>query len=313
MLEAHRSRRVALYESRPMGEDVHLINVFYFSAIHLLPLGAFFSGVTRSSVIACVVLYFVRIFFITAGYHCYFSHRAFQAGRVIQFVLALGAQSSGQGSALKWAAAHRHHHANAGSPTDLHAPEQCGFWYSHMGWLLNRRYERVVSSRPKYLTKFPELVWLDRYFYLPLIVLAVSAGVLLGWPGLFVSFGLSTVLTFHATFCVNSLCHMFGTRRYDVSDDSRNNWFVALVMLGGGWHNNHHRCPRSARQGVLWWEIDVTYYVLRALACFHVIGNIYEPAARMKYANGGSVAGHVEPLRPKIIFATQPKSPRGRV
>jgi stearoyl-CoA desaturase (Delta-9 desaturase) len=291
MPAAHRRTRAPRPVPQTGAGDVHLVNVFYFSFIHLLPFGAFFSGVTLSSVVACLVLYFVRIFFITAGYHCYFSHRAFRAGRVIQLILALGAQSSGQGSALKWAATHRHHHATADSPADLHSPDQRGFWYSHMGWLFNQRYEHVTSSRPKYLTKFPELVWLDRYYYLPIVVLAVLAGVSLGWPGLFVSFGLSTVLTFHATFCVNSLCHMFGTRRYDVADDSRNNWFVALVMLGGGWHNNHHRCPRSARQGILWWEIDMTYYVLRALGYFHVIRDIYEPAARTRYANSDSAAG----------------------
>jgi stearoyl-CoA desaturase (delta-9 desaturase) len=285
MPEAHRRSSAAPPEPQTGEGDVHLVNVFYFALIHLLPLGAVFSGVTRASVVACVVLYFVRIFFITAGYHCYFSHRAFQAGRVMQFILALGAQSSGQGSALKWAATHRHHHATSDSPADFHSPDQRGFWYSHMGWLLNLRYEHVITSRPKYLTKFPELVWLDRYYYLPLIGLAALTWAFLGWPGLFLSFGLSTVLTFHATFCVNSLCHMFGTRRYDVPDDSRNNWFVAIIMLGGGWHNNHHRCPRSARQGLLWWEIDITYYVLRALAYFHLIRDIYEPASRTRYAN----------------------------
>jgi stearoyl-CoA desaturase (delta-9 desaturase) len=292
MPESHQSGRAAPPESRPRDGDLHLLNVFYFAAVHLLPFGALFSGVTRPSVVACVALYFVRIFFITAGYHCYFSHRAFKAGRAVQFVLALGAQTSGQGSALKWAAAHQHHHANSDSPADLHSPARSGFWYSHMGWLFDLRYERVVTSRPKYLMKFPELVWLDRYYYLPTIALAVAAGACLGWPGLFVSYGLGTVLTFHATFCVNSLCHMFGTRRFDVSDDSRNNWFVALIMLGGGWHNNHHRYPHSARQGILWWEIDVTYYVLRALAFFHLIRDIYEPtAARAIRANGGHVAG----------------------
>src|SRR5215212_3984774 len=135
MPESRRSKRAALPESQTGADGVYLLNVFYFSLVHLLPLGAFFSGVTRASVVACVVLYFVRIFFITAGYHCYFSHRAFKAGRAVQLILALGAQSSGQGSALKWAATHRHHHANADSPADLHSPDQRGFWYSHMGWL----------------------------------------------------------------------------------------------------------------------------------------------------------------------------------
>lgn len=280
MTEPHRQGRSAVLESQPRRDAVHLVNVFYFSAVHLLPFGALLSGVTRSSVIACIVLYTVRIFFITAGYHCYFSHRAFKTSRAVQLLLALGAQSSGQGSVLKWAATHHHHHATSDSPGDLHSPMQGGFWYSHMGWLFNQRYEHVITSAPKYLTRFPELVWLGRYYYLPMIALAGVVWALLGWPGLFVSYGLSTVLAFHATFCVNSLCHMFGTRRYDTSDDSRNNWFVAIVMLGGGWHNNHHRCPRSARQGLLWWEIDVTYYVLRILAYCHLVWDVYEPPRR---------------------------------
>lgn len=287
MPEPHRKGRAALAGWRPEWEDVHLTNVIYFSVLHLLPFGAIFSGVTRSSLVACFVLYTVRIFFITAGYHCYFSHRAYKTSRVIQFILALGAQTSGQGSVLKWAATHQHHHANADAQTDLHSPVQRGFWYSHMGWLFNQRYEYVINSYPKNLTKFPELMWLNRFYYLPMTVLAILVWAFLGWPGLFVGFGLSTVLCFHATFCVNSLSHLFGTRRYDTLDDSRNNWFVALIMLGGGWHNNHHRHPRSARQGNRWWEIDVTYYGLKILALFHIIWDMHEPASpRVRSADG---------------------------
>lgn len=292
MPESREQSRAALRGSQPQADALYLPNVCYFSVIHLLPLGAFFSGVTRSSIVACFVLYTVRIFFITAGYHCYFSHRAFKASRAFQFILALGAQSSGQGSVLKWAATHHHHHANSDSAADLHSPRQRGFWYSHMGWLFNRRYEYVISSYPKGLTKFPELVWLNRYYYLPTVALAAVAWASLGWAGLFVSYGLSTVLTFHATFSVNSLCHMFGTRRYDTPDDSRNNWFVALVMLGGGWHNNHHRCPRSARQGLLWWEVDITYYVLRLLAYSNIIWDVFEPPPpRIRDEKGSGAKG----------------------
>lgn len=277
MLESHRRDASALLASEPHRDSVHLLNVFYFSVLHILPLLALLSGVNRASIIACFVLYIVRIFFITAGYHCYFSHRAYKTSRIFQLILAIGAQTSGQGSVVKWAATHHYHHANADHQADLHSPRQGGFWHSHMGWLLNQRYEYFISSFPEYLTKFPELRWLDRYYYLPAIVLAVVVGAFLGWRGLFVGFGLSTVLTLHATLSVNSLGHLFGTRRFDTLDQSKNNWFVALVMLGGGWHNNHHRYPRSARQGILWWEIDVTYYALRILAFFHIIWDLCEP------------------------------------
>jgi stearoyl-CoA desaturase (delta-9 desaturase) len=251
-----------------------------------MPFGAIFSGVSRLSIISCFVLYTVRIFFITAGYHCYFAHRSFRTSRAFQLILAIGAQASGQGGVVQWAAVHHYHHAHADSEIDLHSPLHRGFWYSHIGWLFTRRYDYLISSYPRYLTKFPELMWLDRYYYLPTITLAVLVWALFGWPGLFVGYGLSTLLTFHATFSVNSLCHLFGARPYDTADDSRNNWFVSLVMLGGGWHNNHHRFPRSARQGFLWWEIDITYYALRVLEYFHIIWDVYEPMSpRVRSAN----------------------------
>jgi stearoyl-CoA desaturase (delta-9 desaturase) len=275
-VESHRNRS-ALVEPEPRWNDIHLLNVFYFSILHVLPFCAFFSGVNRSSIVACFVLYTVRVFLVTAGYHCYFSHRSFKTSRIFQLILAIGAQTSGQGSVVKWAAMHSYHHANADSQMDLHSPRQNGFWNSHMGWLFSQRYECLTSSYPKHLTKFPELVWLDRYYYLPTIALAVLVFTIWGWPGLFVGYGLSTVFVFHATFSVNSLAHMFGTRRFDTPDDSRNNWFVSLVMLGGGWHNNHHRYPRSARQGLVWWEIDITYYLLKVLAYCHTIWDLREP------------------------------------
>jgi len=274
LAQSHRNDRAALSGSKSQSEPLYPLTIAYFSVLHLLPFGAFLSGVTRASVVACFVLYIVRIFFITAGYHCYFSHRAFKTSRIFQWILAIGAQTSGQGSVVKWAAMHHYHHAHSDSHTDLHSPKQRGFWYSHMGWLLNQRYESMICSYPKYLTKFPELMWLNKYYYLPTIVLAAVTWAILGWPGLFIGYGLSTVLTFHATFSVNSLAHMFGTRRFDTPDDSRNNWFVSLVMLGGGWHNNHHRYPRSARQGLCWGEIDITYGFLTLLAYSHAIWNL---------------------------------------
>lgn len=254
---------------------LYVRNAIYFSVIHLLPFGGIFTGASAHVYAACATLYLTRIWFITAGYHCYFSHRAFKTSRIFQFVLAFGAQMSGQGSVLRWAAAHRYHHANSDRPSDLHSPPAHGFWYAHLGWLFNTRY--VAPSTPTAAalqTQAPELVWLDRYSYVPMGALAALTLVVWGLPGLFVAFGVSTVLTFHATFCVNSLAHRFGSRRFGTPDQSRNNWFVALVMLGGGWHNNHHRYPRSARQGMRWWEFDVTYYGLVVLSWLGIVWDI---------------------------------------
>jgi stearoyl-CoA desaturase (delta-9 desaturase) len=248
-------------------------NIAYFAALHLLPFGALITGAGASVFVAAAALYLVRVWFVAAGYHCYFSHRAFTTSRAFQLVLAIGAQTSAQGSALRWASAHREHHAHADEAGDLHSPRQRSLWYAHIGWLLRTGY--VERSRPRgALLRYPELVWLDRYQYVPPLALAAALTIAFGWPGLFIGYGLSTVAVYHATFAVNSLAHRFGSQPYATGDDSRNNWFVALIMLGGGWHNNHHRYPRSARQGLRWWEVDPTYLGLRVLRQLRVVSAI---------------------------------------
>lgn len=263
----------------------YIRNVIYFGVIHLLPIGAFFTGSSAQVWIACLALYLIRIWFITAGYHCYFSHRSFKTGRLFQFILAVGAQASGQGSVLRWATAHRYHHANSDRVSDLHSPPAHGFWYAHFGWLLNTRY--IAASTPTAAalrSQYREIIWLDRHSYVPMGALAALTLAVWGLPGLFIAFGVSTVLTFHATFCVNSLAHRFGSRRFGTPDQSRNNWFVALVMLGGGWHNNHHRYPRSARQGLRWWEFDITYYGLVVLRWLGIVRDLVVAVDRREHA-----------------------------
>lgn len=259
-------------------------NIVYFSALHLLPLGALITGAGAAELVAAGALYWIRIWFVTAGYHCYFSHRAFETSRAFQLVLAIGAQASGQGSVLRWATAHRYHHANSDRASDLHSPHGRGLWHAHMGWLLRTRYLAPSTPRPGPLTRFPELRWLDRHPNVPPAALALLALLAFGLPGLFVVYGLGTVLVYHATFTVNSLAHRFGARPYETPDRSRNNWFVALIMLGGGWHNNHHRFPRSARQGLAWWELDVTYYVLLGLARLGIVRALREPGLKAALA-----------------------------
>jgi stearoyl-CoA desaturase (delta-9 desaturase) len=249
-------------------------NIVYFSCLHALPLGALATGAGPAVFAAAAVLYVVRIWFVTAGYHCYFAHRAFETGRVFQALLAFGAQTSGQGSALRWAAAHRHHHAHADQPGDLHSPEARGLWHAHLGWLLETDYLARAEPQPGPFLEVRELAWLDRHPHVPPLALAAAMLLGFGWPGLCIGYGLSTVLVYHATFTVNSLAHRFGTRRFDTPDRSRNNWFVALIMLGGGWHNNHHRHPRSARHGLRWWELDVTYLVLVVLAWCRIVWHV---------------------------------------
>ncbi len=254
--------------------------VIPFIACHLAVFGAIWSGVTWQSVVVCAVLYFVRMFGVTAGYHRYFSHRTFKTSRPMQFLLALIAESSAQKGALWWAAHHRDHHKYSDTDKDIHSPRQRGFWYAHCGWLFDYT-EDTKWDRIKDLSKYPELVFLNRVEKLVPTVLGVLVWWFFGWPGLFIGFFLSTVLLWHGTFVINSLAHVHGTRRYATDDDSRNNPWLALVTLGEGWHNNHHHYQGSARQGFYWWELDITYLALRAMAAFGLVWDLREPPARV--------------------------------
>jgi stearoyl-CoA desaturase (delta-9 desaturase) len=244
-----------------------------FVVIHLCALGAIWSGVTTASIVCCVVLYAVRMFAVTGGYHRYFAHRTYKTSRVFQFILAFLAQSTAQKGALWWAAHHRKHHLLSDQAGDLHSPVQDGFWYSHVGWLFNANNETDYSRIPD-LTRYPELRFLNKYHLLPPIAMGIGTFLLLGWPGLFIGFFLSTVITWHATFTINSLSHVFGRRRFSTTDDSRNNWLLAILTFGEGWHNNHHRFSSSTRQGFYWYEYDFTYYILKTLSLFGIVWDL---------------------------------------
>jgi stearoyl-CoA desaturase (delta-9 desaturase) len=248
--------------------------------IHLLPLLAIFTGVTWQAVVVCVVLFLVRIWAVTAVYHRYFSHRTYETSRWFQFVLAFLAQTSVQRGVLWWAAHHRAHHLYSDTERDLHSPKQDGFLHSHFLWLW-AGVDQTDIKRIRDFAKYPELVWLNRWYVVPAIAMGVAVWLAFGWSGLLIGFFLSTVFTWHATYTINSLCHVWGDRRFETKDTSRNNLWLALLTLGEGWHNNHHHYMNSCRQGFYWWEVDITYYVLRALQAVGLVWNIKEPPARI--------------------------------
>jgi stearoyl-CoA desaturase (delta-9 desaturase) len=248
-----------------------------FVIAHLACVAAIWTGVTWTALALCVGLYWLRIFAIGAGYHRYFSHRAFATSRAFQFVLALLAQSTAQKSVLWWAAKHRHHHLHSDTAEDVHSPRQRGFLYSHVGWIFARSHDATDLVKVEDFARYPELRWLHRYELVPALVLALICLAVGGWSGLVVGFFWSTVLLYHATFCINSLAHVSGRRRYVTGDDSRNNWLLAFFTMGEGWHNNHHAYQSSVRQGFRWWEYDGTYYLLKALAWARLVWNLKLP------------------------------------
>ena len=248
------------------------------AAMHLAVLLAFFVPFSWGLVALAVGGYAVRMFAVTAGFHRYFSHRAFKTSRAFQFLLALLGTASMQNGPLWWASWHRRHHKDSDTPLDPHSPAQRGFWHAHIGWVLDGTEEtRRDLSNVKDWSRFPELRFLDRHRWLPLLGYALFCFAVAGSAGVVWGFFVSTIALFHATLLINSLSHVWGSRRYETGDDSRNNPLLAAITLGEGWHNNPHHSQSSARQGFFWWEVDVTYYVLRALAFLGVVWAVRAP------------------------------------
>jgi len=248
--------------------------VFGFVFLHLAALAVFLEPFSPRFVVWLAATYSLRMFAVTAGYHRYFSHRSYKMGRASQFVMAFLAQSSAQKGVLWWAAQHRQHHRHSDDKNDVHSPRQQGFWWSHVGWVLSNRHDSYDAGRVADFGKYPELRWLDRHHWVPTTVFAAAVLCAGGWLPFLWGYVLSTVLLYHCTFSINSLAHLFGTRRFDTPDDSRNNWWLALVTFGEGWHNNHHYVMASARQGYRWWEIDITYAVLKVLNLFGIVRDL---------------------------------------
>jgi stearoyl-CoA desaturase (Delta-9 desaturase) len=260
-----------------------------FIALHASVLLIPLVGWSPVAVIVAAALYFVRMFAITAFYHRYFSHRTFK----MQFVFALLGNSAVQRGPLWWAAHHREHHAYSDTSRDPHSALLRGFWWSHCGWFLSRENFKTRLHRVRDLARFPELCFLDRFDVLvPLFGagLAYGVGELLrvfvpsaGTNGvqLLVWSVVSTIVLFHATFTINSLSHMYGTRPFDTSDQSRNNPWLAILTLGEGWHNNHHHYPATVRQGFRWYEYDVSWWGLLALRSVGLIWDLKPVPARV--------------------------------
>ena len=247
-----------------------------FLAFHLAPLALFITGVSRADVVLCLVTYGVRLFFITAGYHRYFSHRSYKLGRVAQFVMAFGGTTAAQKGPLWWAGHHRRHHRYADGGLDPHSPSR-GFWWSHVGWILCDKFGPTPFDAIRDFARYPELRFVNRRDWIGPWALGIACFAIGGWSGLLAGFFLSTILLWHATFAVNSVAHLFGRRRYATDDESRNSFLVAALTAGEGWHNNHHHYQASARQGFYWWELDPTYYVLRALSVIGVVRGLRQP------------------------------------
>jgi stearoyl-CoA desaturase (delta-9 desaturase) len=276
-----------LRNRRGSSTRIDILRTLPFVAMHLACLLPLVVGVSPVAVAVCVALYGLRMFALTGFYHRYFSHRTFKTSRPAQFVFAVWGASAVQRGPLWWAAHHRHHHRFSDQPEDVHSPTQHGFLRSQMTWVMDFKSQPTRLEYVKDLARYRELVFLDRFdtlvpillgaftFGLGAVLEAVAPGLGTNGPQMFVwGFVISTVALFHMTGTINSLSHMFGNRPYDTSDTSRNNPVLALITLGEGWHNNHHRYMSTARQGFRWWQVDLTWYGLLLLERLGVIWDV---------------------------------------
>ena len=290
------------YENRLPGEKLSLLVSLPFISVHIGALFALTISPSPFALFMVFLMYFIRMFGITAGFHRFFSHKTFKTSRAFQFILAYLATSSAQMGPIWWASHHRHHHKYTDEIEDPHTPTLKGFFWAHVGWIMS---PSNVPTKEEYvgdLKRFPELKFLDKYHYLAPFSMAVSLFALgeymalnhaqYGTNGielLMWGFFVSTVILYHATFTVNSVCHVFGYRTYDTKDGSVNNWLVAILTLGEGWHNNHHAFPNSERQGHKWYQIDICHYILWSLSKIGIVWDIRDvPDDSIKVKRYGS-------------------------
>lgn len=278
-----------LPQVRPNQGGYDVAAIVAMALIHVLGCAAIWLfAPTLTLAAVCIGSYYLRMFAITAGYHRYFAHRTFRTSRPFQFLLALLGGASAQRGALWWAAHHRDHHRHSDQPADIHSPLQRGFWWAHIGWIVHTSSTPTSWGNIRDFSKYPELVWLNNYELAPPIAYAAALLAMGGPAWLFWGFFLSTTLLWHGTFVINSLCHVWGSRRFVTGDTSRNNLWLALLTLGEGWHNNHHHFQSSARQGWLWWEVDGSYYALVALRKLGLVSHLKGVPDRVWQAQPGT-------------------------
>lgn len=269
------------------SEKIDWIRIVPFLALHLGCLGVFWVGFSTTALVTAIALYAIRIFAIGGFYHRFFSHKTFETNRFWQFIFGVLGATSLQRGPLWWAAHHREHHISSDTPKDPHSPLFKGFLWSHMGWFLSRKHFATDETRIKDFNKFPELRLIDRFdvlvpLFLALFLFGLGETINYFNPAantsgmqLFIwGFCISTIAVFHVTASINSVSHKIGSRRYNTKDQSRNNFWLALLTFGEGWHNNHHHYPACANQGFFWWEIDLTFYTLKLLEKLKIIKNL---------------------------------------
>ena len=245
--------------------------------LHLGAIAALFTLTWQRAAVALALYWLTIGMGISMGYHRLHTHRSFTAPLALEYLLAVLGALTLEGGPISWVATHRVHHQKSDQDGDPHSPRDGG-WWAHVGWIIsgnaNHNDTRKMSKYAPDLAKHRFYVWLNTYHWVPLVLLALALVAAGGWPLVLWGVCVRVVAGLHATWLVNSATHMWGARRFDTRDDSRNNWWVALITFGEGWHNNHHAHPTSARHGLTWYEFDLSWIQIRALKAIGIVKSV---------------------------------------
>src|SRR6202142_3422431 len=261
----------------PFTQRMNFATTLTMVLFHVGAVAALFMFNWKAFAVAVFLYWFCTGLGISMGFHRLLTHRSYKVPRPLEYLFAICGALTLEGGPISWVATHRIHHQNSDLPGDPHSPHDGG-WWAHAGWILygetNHNNTRVMSKYAPDLARQPFYVWLNNYHWVPMIVLGVLLYAIGGLPMMLWGIAVRVVVGLHATWLVNSATHMWGRRRFATRDDSRNNWWVALMTFGEGWHNNHHAHPTSARHGLAWYELDLTWIQIRTLQLLGIARSI---------------------------------------
>ncbi len=263
---------------RSRSDKYNWHTILFVLAFHILAVVGLFTMSWPNAIALFVTWWIAASWGIGIGYHRLFTHRGFVAPKWLQYFMATCGSLALQSGPIAWVTTHRIHHAFTETDKDPHSPRNGTYW-AHIGWIFRGTAQlQSQATKQRYspdLTQDRYLAWLDRFYWVTAVAVAVVLFAIGGWTMVLAGIFLRTVMGWHFTWLVNSATHLWGNRRFETRDDSRNNGLVAAVTFGEGWHNNHHAYPRSAKHGLTWREIDINWYQLQILQKLGIIKNVY--------------------------------------
>jgi len=280
-------------DDRTFLQPINRLTTFFMVLFHIGAVAALFMFSWKALTLALVLWWVAGSLGIGIGYHRLLTHRSYRTPKWVEYVLTICGTLALEGGPMFWVAVHRLHHQNTDQESDPHSPRDGGLW-AHMGWIMTG--QAMHSGSAELLPYVPDLrkdkfqVWISRWHWIPITTLGLILLFVGGWQFVMWGIFLRTVIGLHTTWLVNSATHMWGSQRFPTGDASRNNFWVAMLTFGEGWHNNHHAHPQSARHGLAWYELDLSWYGISALRALGLARDIKLPRAEQRHESKALVA-----------------------